>query len=82
MYLVFTCIYLIKCKFDLNANLFPKMVIVMPITLKFLKTLQPNLTLNNLPNSDLVLEGLTYTVEASTCKAQGPVIIRFSNSLP
>ena len=39
------CIYLIKCRFDLNENLLSKKVIAMPITHEFFKSLQQNLTL-------------------------------------
>ena len=44
LFLVFTYIYLIKYRFNLDENLFLKKVIA--ITHKFLKKLQLNITLN------------------------------------
>ena len=46
LFLVFTCIYLIKFRSYLNENFFRKKVITMSITPEFLKTLLQNLTLN------------------------------------
>ena len=48
LFLVFACIYLIKYGFNLNNNLFSK-VIAMPITSNFFNTLQLNLN-QNYPN--------------------------------
>ena len=44
LFLVLTCIYLIKYKSNLNENVFSKVVRLL-ITPEFLKTLQQNLTL-------------------------------------